>query len=46
MSQGSVLFISGLCLAVIPTRTCESTFLFDSHSCNNAIGMTQMVLQY
>ena len=36
MSQGSILFISGLCIAIIPTRSFESIFVFDSHSRNNA----------
>ena len=36
MSQGSILFISGLCIVIIPTRSFESIFVFDSHSPNNA----------
>ena len=36
MSQGCILFITGLCIAVIPSSSIESIFVFDSHSRNNA----------
>ena len=36
ITQGSILFVRGLCLVVTRTRALENIFEFDSHSHNNA----------